>query len=50
MKYAFILNKCLEAILAASEVASVAPISILMLAINLEYQKAYEKTYNMPVQ
>ena len=46
-----ILDLCLVASLtasAASEAASVAPISILMLAINSASHKTYKKTYHMP--
>ena len=47
----FILDLCLVASFAASaasEAASVAQISILMLAIDSASQKTYKKTYHTP--
>ena len=44
----FIFDLCLVASFAASEAASVAPTSILMLAINSASQKTYKKTYHTP--
>ena len=47
----FILDLlCQVASFAASEAASVALISILMLAIDSASKKTYEKTYNMPIE
>ena len=51
MRYIFILDLCLMASLVASEAseaASIAPILILMLAIDLAFRKTYKMTRHMP--
>ena len=51
LRYIFILDLCLMASLVASEASeapSVAPISILMLAIDSASQKTCKKTYHTP--
>ena len=51
MRYISILDFCLLASLVASEAseaASIAPILILMLAIDSAFRKTYKKTCHMP--